>query len=92
MSVDEVQDDHRHEVTVFVTVIDDDTGESHEEDKQVESGETKVVRIKEELAVPEASALWVQGADDRSHQLADHVSYDVREGDRFDVIVRGGVS
>jgi hypothetical protein len=92
MAADEVHEDHRHEVTVFVTVLNDETGESHEEDNQVESGETKVVRIKAELGVLEASALWVQKGDGRSHQLADHVTYDVREGDHFDVIVRGGVS
>lgn len=92
MGAEEVHEDHRHEVTVFVTLIDDETGESHEEDKQVESGETGVVRIKEELGVPEASGLWVQKGDGRSHQLADHVTHDVREGEHFDVIVRGGVS
>jgi hypothetical protein len=82
----------RHEVTVFVTVVDDATNESHEQDRQIESGATKVELIKEELGVPAASALWVLGGDGRSHQLADHSDYDVREGDRFDVIVRGGVS
>jgi hypothetical protein len=91
MADGEIHDDRR-EVTVFVTMVDDATGESHEEDKQVESGETKVERIKDEVGVPAASGLWVLRGDGRSHQLADHVDYDVREGDHFEVIVRGGVS
>lgn len=88
---DEMHEDRR-EVTVFVTVVDEATNESHEQDQQIESGASKVEVIKEELGVPAASALWVLGGDGRSHQLADHRDHDVREGDHFEVIVRGGIS
>jgi hypothetical protein len=92
MTTDAIHEDHTRQVTVFVNLLDEESGDSREVDKQVESGETKVTRIKEELGVAEASALWVQKSDGRSDPLADHVSYDVREGDHFEVIFRGGVS
>lgn len=83
--------DRRERVTVVLTITDS-SGNSVAEPKQVVEGPTQVVHLKAELGVPEESALWVVRKSGQKHQLADHGTHDVEEGDRYEAIVRGGVS
>lgn len=79
-------------VEVTLVVDDEQTGESKSEMKEVPKGETAVTTLKEELGVPAELALWVIRKDGKRKQLADHQSHEVKAGDTFMVITRGGVS
>lgn len=78
-------------VTVALTITDDQ-GNSHTDEKEIEGGPTKVAELKEELGVPSASSLWFKPKNGKAKQLADHEKHNVKEGDRYEAIVRGGVS
>jgi hypothetical protein len=79
--------------TVSVTLtISDENGSTQTETKSLRGGPTKVVELKAELGVPEESVLWVIEKSGKKHQLGDHETHDVEEGDRFEALVRGGVS
>jgi hypothetical protein len=79
--------------TVKVTLtITDENGNTQTETKSIRGGPTKVVELKAELGVPEESALWVIEKSGKKHQLGDHETHDVKEDDRFEALVRGGVS
>jgi hypothetical protein len=79
-------------VEVTLVVDDEQTGESKSEMKEVPKGETTVTALKEELGVPAELALWVIRKDGKRKQLADHQSHEVKAGDTFMVITRGGIS
>ncbi len=79
-------------VEVTLVVDDEQTGESKSEMKEVPKGETAVTALKEELGVPAELALWVIRKNGKRKQLADHQSHEVKTGDTFMVITRGGVS
>jgi hypothetical protein len=76
---------HRSLVTVAVAITD-------EAEATIESGTTEVTALKAEFGAPPESVLWVIARDGTKKQLGDHESYDVKEGDRFEAIFRGGVS
>ncbi|HUP70316.1 MAG TPA: hypothetical protein VM142_10940 [Acidimicrobiales bacterium] len=81
--------------TKFVEVsltLTDDSGNTQTEAKSVPGGPTPVVELKAELGVPAESALWVINKAGNKHQLADHQNHNVKEGDRYEALVRGGVS
>ena len=42
--------------------------------------------------VPEDSALWVIDKAGKKKVLGDHETHDVKEGDHFEALVKGGVS
>lgn len=81
----------RQQVTVTLGITDDQ-GNSQTVEKTIDAGPTKVTLLKAELGVPEDSSLWAIGRDGRKRVLADHETYDVREGDHFEALVKGGVS
>jgi hypothetical protein len=81
----------RQQVTVTLGVTDEQ-GNTQTVDKAIDAGPTRVTELKAELGVPEDSSLWVIGRDGRKRVLADHESYDVRAGDHFEALVKGGVS
>jgi hypothetical protein len=81
----------RQQVTVTLGITDEQ-GNTQTVEKTVDAGPTKVTVLKAELGVPEDSSLWVIGRDGRKRVLADHETYDVRAGDHFEALVKGGVS
>jgi hypothetical protein len=79
-------------VVTVVLAVTDDNGNTQSEDKTIPGGPTKVEELKTELGVPAASALWVIDKAGKKKQLGDHETHDVKEGDRYEALVRGGVS
>jgi len=78
-------------VTVTINVTDEN-GDTDTITKTIPGGPTKVTDLKAELGVPAESALWVIDKHGKKRQLGDHVTEVVKEGDRYEAIVRGGVS
>jgi hypothetical protein len=82
----------KHElVTVSVTLTDND-GNELTEDKSVDSGATPVPALKQELGIDLEDSLWVIRSNGQRHQLVDHATHNVKAGDHFEALVRGGVS
>lgn len=77
------------EVTITIT---DTKGNTTTETRSIPAGPTKVVQLKAELAVPEEDSLWIISKEGKHHQLGDHEVHDVKEGDRYEALPRGGVS
>jgi sulfur carrier protein ThiS len=82
----------RHKLVSVTITLTDENGESQTEEKAIEGGPTEVVALKAELGVPPESALWVVQRNGKKKQLADHAKHNVKEGDRYEALVRGGVS
>jgi hypothetical protein len=80
-----------HAVTVTLT-LSDENGNTQTENKTIPGGPTKVDTLKAELGVPAETALWVINPAGKKHQLGDHETHNVKEGDRYEALVRGGVS
>ncbi|MGH2738910.1 MAG: hypothetical protein ACRDH6_00250 [Actinomycetota bacterium] len=78
-------------VTVTLTLTDAE-GNTQTDEKAIPGGPTKVSHLKSELGVPTESALWVIQKSGKKKQLADHETHNVKEGDRYEALVRGGVS
>jgi hypothetical protein len=84
---------HPHEGDVAVTLtITDSNGDSQTQEETIPSGPTKVPDLKTELGVPAASSLWLVRPDGKPTQLVDHATHNVKAGDKFETIVKGGVS
>ena len=81
----------RHLVEVTITITDTE-GNTTTETKSIPAGPTKVVDLKAELGVPEEDTLWVITKEGKKHQLGDHEDHDVKNGDRYEALPRGGVS
>jgi hypothetical protein len=82
---------HRHLVEVSLEITNEE-GESQTSALTIESGATKVTALKSELGVAEEASLWVIQKNGKKKPLGDHETHDVKEGDRFQALVRGGVS
>lgn len=82
-----VASDTRKLVSVTLAVTKED-GET----EIVEAGRTPVTQLKQELGVPENCVLWVIEKDGRPKPLGDHEHFDVKAGDHFVALVKGGVS
>jgi sulfur carrier protein ThiS len=87
----EVEAKHQEKL-VTVTLVTDRDGELEDEQKQVEKGKTLVATLKQELGVAAQLALWVVRANGKLKPLGDHEEHQVKQGDRYEVILRGGVS
>ena len=82
---------HPEQVTVTLTVVNNE-GQSHDESKSIDAGPTKVTELKVELGVAAEDALWVTEKNGKPKQLADHETHNVKAGDHYRAIVKGGVS
>lgn len=83
--------ENRQPVAVTLTITNQG-GETQTETKTLESGPTGVTALKSELGVPPDSALWLIEGDGKKRPLGDHETVNVKEGDHFEALVRGGVS
>lgn len=86
-----VTEPKRQLVRVTLGVTTDD-GQTQVVEKQIESGPTKVSTLKDELGVPQDSSLWVLAKNGKKKPLGDHETHDVKAGDHFEALVKGGVS
>jgi hypothetical protein len=84
---------HHHQDTVAVTLaVTDPDGGTQTLEKTIPAGPTNVLALKAELGVPPESSLWVVRHGEKPKQLVDHASHNVKAGDRYETIVKGGVS
>jgi hypothetical protein len=90
-AVPEAEKAHRHLVEVSLEVTNEE-GESNTTTLEVESGPTKVNILKGELGIAEDASLWVIEQSGRKKPLGDHETHDVKKDDRYQALVRGGVS
>jgi hypothetical protein len=81
----------RHPVEISLEKTDLE-GNSETTTFEVESGPTKVTELKAELGVEATASLWVIDHSGKKKQLGDHETHDVKAGDRYQALVRGGVS
>ena len=83
---------HHHKlVEVFLELTDED-GNTETKTLEIPRGETQVTTLKTELGVPEDASLWVIRKDGKKKPLANHEKHDVKEGDRYQTVIPGGVS
>ena len=88
------EDDERHGAPVKVTItITDQDGASETREVSIPSGPTKVPKLKAELDVPAEASLWVTRREGgKPKHLVDHATHNVKAGDMFSTVVKGGVS
>jgi hypothetical protein len=79
-------------VEVTVDITNEDTGETRTENLRILGGPTPVPELKTELGVDDTAVLWVVEKDGKTKPLADHENFNVKAGDHFIAIVKGGVS
>jgi len=83
----------KHEqVTVTLGVTNEDDGTTQTIERTIVGGPTRVPALKEELGIADASALWVVEKNGQKKALADHQTHNVKEGDHYEALARGGVS
>jgi hypothetical protein len=80
------------QVDVTIGVTDEDTGETQTNTLTIPGGPTPVPELKAELGIEGASALWVVERNGKKKALSDHQEQNVKEGDHYEAIVKGGVS
>lgn len=67
-------------------------GSSTSQEKSIPKGKTEVPVLKQELELPAACSLWFVPKNGKRKMLADHEHHNVKEGDHFEALVKGGVS
>lgn len=82
---------HRHPVEVSLEITNEEGG-SQTTTLTIESGPTKVTVLKSEIGIAEDASLWVIQKNGKKKPLGDHETHNVKEGDRYQALVRGGVS
>jgi len=82
---------HAKSVTVTLVVTDPDGGTQTIE-STIPGGPTKVPELKAKLGVPAEASLWVVRRGGKPTQLVDHATHNVKARDRFETVVKGGVS
>ena len=88
-----VPEKHPHDQLVEVTLtITDDSGNTTTTEKEIPEGETPVPTLKQELGVAETDSLFLLKKNGKRELLADHKHHNVKAGDRFEVVGKGGVS
>jgi hypothetical protein len=78
-------------VTVTMGVTDPETGESQTVEATIAGGPTPVPDLKAALQIAPDSSVWVV-KNGKKKPLADHEQHNVKTGDHFEAISKGGVS
>src|SRR5271155_3643712 len=81
-----------HLVEVTIEETDEETGETQTTTHQIPRGETTVPTLETELGITEVEQLWVIKKDGTRKPLAGHEKTDVQAGDRYQAVVKGGIS
>jgi hypothetical protein len=85
--------EHKNQlVSVTEGLTNEETGATETRTLEIPSGATKVPELKTELGIAATDALWVVEKGGKKKALADHESHNVKEGDHFEALVKGGVS
>ena len=90
---EEITDDEKHRKLVEVTLtVTDDDGNTTTTEKEIPAGSTPVPALKQELGVPAADSLFLVREGKKPKLFADHESHDVKAGDHYDAVGKGGAS
>jgi hypothetical protein len=81
---------HDRPVEVTITITDAD-GNTTTEEKTIPDGPTSVPTLKQELGVADADSLFIV-KDGKKKLLPDHEKHNVKAGDHYEVVSKGGVS
>jgi hypothetical protein len=81
-----------HLVEVTIEETDEETGETQTTTHEIPRGETPVPTLEAELGITEVEQLWVIKKDGARKPLASHEKTDVQAGDRYQAVVKGGIS
>lgn len=81
---------HGELVEVTITITDPDGGSTTAE-KAIPNGHTPVPTLKQELGVAVADSLFIV-KDGKKKLLPDHEEHNVKAGDHYEVVGKGGVS
>jgi hypothetical protein len=81
-----------HFVEVTIEVTDEENGETQTSTHQIPRGETPVPTLEAELGITDVEQLWVIKKDGTRKPLASHEKTNVRAGDRYQAVVKGGIS
>jgi hypothetical protein len=87
----QVAEDRKHEAVTVTVTIDDPEGGSTNEDISIPSGSTPVTTLKQELGVPAEESLFLV-REGKRQLLADHEHHNVKAGDHYEYVGKGGVS
>lgn len=88
----QVAEEKKQEIVTVTLGITTDDGQTQTETLSIPGGPTKVPMLKQELGVPADSSLWVVEKNGKKKVLADHETHDVKDGDHYEALVKGGVS
>ena len=81
-----------HLVEVTIEVTDEENGETQTTKHQIPRGETPIPTLETEFGITEVEQLWVIKKDGTRKPLASHEKTDVQAGDRYQAVVKGGIS
>ena len=81
-----------HLVEVTIEVTDEESGETQTTTHEIPRGETPVPTLETELGITDVEQLWVIKKDGARKPLAGHEKTDVQAGDRYQAVVKGGIS
>jgi len=87
-----VAEKHHQLVEVSVGITDEESGTTQTVTLEIEGGPTPVPELKSELGIESANALWVVAKNGKKKALSDHETHNVKAGDHYEAIVKGGVS
>jgi hypothetical protein len=79
-------------VTVTEGVTDEESGATEVRTLEIPEGPTPVPELKTELGIEGAKVLWVIAKNGKKKALSDHETHNVKEGDHYEAIVKGGIS
>ena len=82
----------QHELVAVTLTITDEAGNSTITEKEILEGPTPVPQLKQELGVPETESLFLIREGKRPKLLADHEKHNVKQGDHYEVVSKGGAS
>jgi hypothetical protein len=82
----------QEQVTVTLGATNEDDGTTQTVERTIAAGPTPVPDLKSELEIPEAKALWVVQKNGKKKALADHETHNVKAGDHYEALVKGGIS
>jgi hypothetical protein len=84
--------ENKHDELVEVTLtITDPDGNTTTTETEIREGPTAVPTLKQELGVDDADSLFIV-KDGKKKLMPDHEEHNVKAGDHYEVVGKGGVS
>ena len=84
--------DAKHRLVDVTLEVTDEEGETQKRHVELPSGETPVTTLEAELGITDVQQLWLIRKDHKPRPLAKHEKVDVKDGDRYEALVKGAIS